>query len=70
MQGNPQEPGIIPLAVRHIFERIQQTPDREFLLRVSYLEIYNETLKDLLVAGNDHLKIHETTSVCGCRRED
>ncbi len=27
---------------------IKDEPDREFLLRVSYLEIYNETLKDLL----------------------
>lgn len=24
---------------------VQQTPSREFLLRVSYLEIYNEVLK-------------------------
>lgn len=29
--------------------RSYQTPEREFLLRVSYLEIYNESLRDLLL---------------------
>ncbi len=40
-----------------------QNPDREFLLRVSYLEIYNEVIKDLLNPINDNLKIHETSNV-------
>ena len=48
MMGNDDEPGIIPQAVKDIFEYIQNDPSREFLLRISYLEIYNETLKDLL----------------------
>ncbi|BFZ62823.1 Kinesin-like protein kip2 [Saitoella coloradoensis] len=48
MQGNPSSPGIIPLAIDDIFAYIRDTPDREFLLRISYLEIYNERLRDLL----------------------
>ncbi|SPO22782.1 probable kinesin motor protein 1 [Ustilago trichophora] len=48
MSGSDKEPGVIPRAVQHVFEMIKDEPDREFLLRVSYLEIYNETLKDLL----------------------
>jgi hypothetical protein len=32
---------------------------KEFLLRVSYLEIYNETIRDLLNPSNDNLKIHQ-----------
>jgi hypothetical protein len=32
---------------------------REFLLRVSYLEIYNETIRDLLNPSNQNLKIHQ-----------
>lgn len=48
MMGNDDEPGIIPQAVKDIFKYIQENPTREFLLRISYLEIYNETLKDLL----------------------
>jgi hypothetical protein len=41
-QGDQRSPGIIPLAVKDAFSIIQETPNREFLLRVSYLEIYNE----------------------------
>jgi centromeric protein E len=42
MHGEQRSPGIIPLAVKDVFSIIQETPEREFLLRVSYLEIYNE----------------------------
>ncbi|XP_039304162.1 kinesin-related protein 4 [Solenopsis invicta] len=58
MMGTSEEPGIIPLAVEHIFDAIANIPGREFLLRVSYLEIYNEKVNDLLNEDSD-LKIHE-----------
>lgn len=48
MQGTAQSPGVIPLAITDIFSYIRENPDREFLLRVSYLEIYNERIYDLL----------------------
>ena len=48
MQGTTDSPGVIPLAVADIFSYIRETPEREFLLRVSYLEIYNEKIHDLL----------------------
>lgn len=40
-----------------------QSPEREFLLRVSYLEIYNEVINDLLCPSNTNIKLHETTAV-------
>ena len=40
MRGTPQEPGITLLAVRDIFNHIATTQDREFLLRVSYMEVW------------------------------
>jgi centromeric protein E len=48
MQGTATNPGVIPLAITDIFSYIRETPQREFLLRVSYLEIYNERIIDLL----------------------
>lgn len=48
MQGTATSPGVIPLAITDIFSYIRETPTREFLLRVSYLEIYNERIHDLL----------------------
>ncbi|CAK1367970.1 Kinesin-like protein KIP2 [Cercospora beticola] len=48
MQGTATQPGVIPLAITDIFSYIRENPSREFLLRVSYLEIYNEKIYDLL----------------------
>ncbi|XP_066042391.1 centromere-associated protein E isoform X2 [Chamaea fasciata] len=48
MMGNEDSVGIIPKAIQHVFKIICEIPDREFLLRVSYMEIYNETITDLL----------------------
>ena len=35
-------------ACNHIFERIQVTDESKFLVHASYLEIYNEEIRDLL----------------------
>ncbi|KAJ3183869.1 NADH-ubiquinone oxidoreductase chain 1 [Geranomyces variabilis] len=60
MMGVNEEPGVIPQAVEDIFTFIRdQSGDREFLLRVSYLEIYNETIRDLLSPEQNDLRIHE-----------
>ncbi|NXN66432.1 CENPE protein, partial [Himantopus himantopus] len=48
MMGNEDSVGIIPKAIQHVFKVICEIPEREFLLRVSYMEIYNETITDLL----------------------
>lgn len=59
MHGDQRSPGIIPLAVKDAFSIIQETPSREFLLRVSYLEIYNEVVNDLLNPAGQNLRIRE-----------
>uniref|UniRef100_A0A8C6BC56 Centromere-associated protein E n=1 Tax=Monodon monoceros TaxID=40151 RepID=A0A8C6BC56_MONMO len=48
MLGSQDYLGVIPRAIHDIFQKIKKFPDREFLLRVSYMEIYNETITDLL----------------------
>ncbi|XP_039704800.1 centromere-associated protein E isoform X1 [Pteropus medius] len=48
MMGSDDYLGVIPRAIQDIFQKIKKFPDREFLLRVSYMEIYNETITDLL----------------------
>ncbi|KAL3614024.1 Kinesin-like protein KIN-7D, mitochondrial [Castilleja foliolosa] len=59
MHGDQISPGIIPLAIKDVFSIIQDTPDREFLLRVSYLEIYNEVINDLLDPTGQNLRVRE-----------
>ncbi|KAF4119173.1 hypothetical protein G5714_001224 [Onychostoma macrolepis] len=48
MMGSERNPGVIPLAMADVFKTIKNCPKKEFLLRVSYMEIYNETVTDLL----------------------
>lgn len=47
------EPGIIARAVSDVFEGIRQDASaREYIVRVSYLEIWNEVVRDLLDPDN------------------
>ena len=70
MQGIPNVPhlrGIIPNAFNHIFDHIARSSHKKFLVRVSFLEIYNEEIRDLLVKGKAKsgldLKEHPETGV-------
>lgn len=40
--------GVIPNSFSHIFQCVKSTPNIEFLIRCSYLELYNEEIRDLL----------------------
>ncbi|KAL5698514.1 Kinesin-like protein nack2 [Ranunculus cassubicifolius] len=49
--------GIAENAVKDIFEHIRNTPERDFVLKFSALEIYNETVIDLLNRGSGPLRL-------------
>ncbi|KAH9649176.1 kinesin-like protein KIN-7O [Citrus sinensis] len=73
MRGSLTEPGVIPRAVHDLFDIILGKVDREFLLRMSYMEIYNEDINDLLAPEHRKLQIHESLErgiyVAGLREE-
>ena len=50
MEGNDNETdkGIIPRSIDWIFNNIKNYPAQQFLVRVSFVEIYNEEVRDLL----------------------
>ena len=48
LMGTDTEPGIITLAVQDVFASVKEMEDYEFLIKVSYIEIYNDQIKDLL----------------------
>jgi kinesin family protein 3/17 len=53
--------GVIPNSFNHIFQAITGSTDVQYLIRCSYLEIYNEEIRDLLVNDKNPAKceIHE-----------
>ena len=58
MKGDAHSPGLIPLSMLHVFSSILHRIREKWLLRVSYLEIYQEKIRDLLNPSSDDLKVH------------
>ncbi|EXJ88698.1 kinesin family member 1/13/14 [Capronia coronata CBS 617.96] len=67
MMGYGEEAGVIPRICREMFERInglQSDPNLTCTVEVSYLEIYNERVRDLLnptTKGNLRVREHPST---------
>lgn len=59
--GNEQERGIMPRSFEDIFNCIADDSNQtQFLVRASYLEIYNEEVRDLLSKNpKNRLELHE-----------
>ncbi|CAM9257796.1 unnamed protein product [Lampetra planeri] len=56
MLGDSREPdkkGIIPNSFQHIFTHISRSQNQKYLVRSSYLEIYQEEIRDLLRKDNN-----------------
>jgi kinesin family protein 5 len=52
--------GVIPRIIEQIFASILASPSNiEYTVRVSYMEIYMERIRDLLMPQNDNLPVHE-----------
>ncbi len=58
--GDPMR-GIVPRAMEEIFRYIQSksSPKSTFMVRTSYLQIYNEVISDLLKSEKSSLQIRE-----------
>ena len=50
LMGTPEDPGIVPRSVKGVFDAIAGAAYSNMLVRVSYIEVYNEELKDLLAS--------------------
>lgn len=49
ISGTPEDPGVIFLTMKELYRRIAESKEEsEVNVRLSYLEIYNETIRDLL----------------------
>jgi kinesin family protein 18/19 len=60
MIGNAQSPGIMVLTMNDLFKAIKQSEnEKQYKLSISYLEVYNEQIRDLLVENSKALALRE-----------
>ena len=66
MKGSQSEPGIIPLSLKYIFEKFEEISKNKlgkdgkvlnYQISLNYVEIYNETINDLLKHKNSNLRM-------------
>ncbi|BGP12689.1 hypothetical protein JCM10213_008827 [Rhodosporidiobolus nylandii] len=61
ISGSATQPGIVFLIMKDLFDRIAAKSDEvDFSLTVSYLEIYNETIRDLLAPESGVLQLRDS----------
>jgi centromeric protein E len=60
LMGTAEQPGLMILSLSELFDMCESKDNWEFLIRISYLEIYNEEVRDLLSKDSSKaLNIHD-----------
>lgn len=59
IRGNDACPGFIPLAIEKVFKEVAESREQKFKLSVAFMELYNETINDLLTDTAEKLEIKE-----------
>ncbi|KAI1280416.1 Kinesin-like protein Klp68D [Halotydeus destructor] len=64
LKNDPEKRGIIPSSFEHIFNHIARSQNQQYLVRGSYLEIYQEEVRDLLAKDQTkRLEVKEAADV-------
>ena len=59
MLGDDENPGIMSLTFGELFKKIKTYSNRDYSIKLWYLEIYNENIKDLLINNSPNLELRE-----------
>jgi len=59
MLGNQDDPGIAVLTIRELYRRMQADEEHAYDLKISYVEIYNEAIRDLLIPNSGYLDLRD-----------
>ncbi|KAJ3275755.1 kinesin-like protein Klp5 [Terramyces sp. JEL0728] len=61
--GTEQDPGIIYQTMKELYEKLENIKENNLVeVTMSYLEVYNETIRDLFSKSNNTLEIREDNS--------
>lgn len=58
MLGTGEFPGIMPRSISDLFEYVEKEDKMDFRIVISYIEVYNETLRDLL-SSNEQIDLRD-----------
>jgi len=60
MLGDQESPGLMLMTILELFRTMNVSAfERNYKVRLSYLEIYNENIRDLIAGGSEYLEIWE-----------
>ena len=59
MVGTPEHPGCMARALNELFHTMEENTEAVFKVTMSYLEIYNENIRDLLCPSSGHLELRD-----------
>ena len=59
MVGTQDDPGCMVRALNELFQSVESSEEAVFKVSMSYLEIYNEHIRDLLNPESGHLDLRE-----------
>lgn len=59
MLGHEFDPGVTPRAIEHVLRVAKASKTRKYLIRASYVEIYNDKIRDLQNPDNSDLAVRE-----------
>ena len=59
MLGTTEVPGLCVLTINDIFDTIRKDGENEYDVKITYVEIYNETIRDLLVPSSSYLELRD-----------
>lgn len=59
MLGNQEVMGLSVLTIQDVFTYIRSDDENEYIANISYVEIYNESIRDLLVSQSTYLELRD-----------
>ena len=59
MLGEDENPGIMIWTFRDLYQKMNEYKNREYIIKLWYVEIYNENIRDLLNNKNENLELRE-----------
>jgi kinesin family protein 18/19 len=59
MLGNTEDLGICVLTIRDLYSKIMEDTEKVYDLKISYVEIYNEAIRDLLTPNSGYLELRD-----------